>query len=139
MDQNEKRALAHEMALRLISINHYFASTPHHVAMSAWDYADAMEKEELKRTDKTRPDVLADPLVAPVHQVDWNDAPDWARYLFFCGRLGSATWSECEPFLKTSEGRTRLISTFAGLSEKAANKYSWVKGAMLFSRGGDSA
>lgn len=136
MDQNEKRALAHDMALRLISINHHFASTPHHVAMSAWDYADAMEKEELKRTDTTRPDVLADPSVDPV---DWeNDAPEWARYLFYDSKLYAVIWSEYVPLIRGMHD-CKYTAQSKGRTERASNKYDWVARKSVFFRGQISA
>lgn len=128
MDQNEKRALAHDYAntiLHAMGIGLCDITTMGEVAHGAWQLADAMEKEELKRTDTTRPAVLADPLADPVHQVDWNDAPDWARYLFYDYKSYSVIWSENIP-IKNYVPHCKWTAQCKGRTERASNKYNWV-------------
>lgn len=131
MDQNEKRALAHDYAntiLHAMGIGLCDITTMGEVAHGAWQLADAMEKEELKRTDTTRPDVLADPSAnPPVDPVDWeNDAPEWAQCLFYDSKLDAVIWSEYLPLIKDMPD-CKYTAQSKGRTELASNKYDWVK------------
>lgn len=64
MDIQEKRKMAHEWVLKVIGANAR-AITANDLVQSAWQYADAMEKQELQRTNEN-------PL--------WKHAPEWAKF-----------------------------------------------------------
>ena len=59
----------------------------------AFDIAEAMLAENEKRTDKTRPAVLDE------FQVDWSQAPEWAKWWAMDGFSNKANWYKTEPFL----------------------------------------
>ena len=59
----------------------------------AFDIAEAMLAENEKRTDKTRPAVLDE------FQVDWSQAPEWAKWWAMDGFGNKANWYYSIPYI----------------------------------------
>ena len=62
----------------------------------AFDIAEAMLAENEKRTDKTRPAVIDE------FQVDWSQAPEWAKW-WAMDKDGESAWCEEKPIISDSD------------------------------------
>lgn len=65
MDIQEKRKLAHEYVMNYLRSPDCENTTVSNIVSVAWSYADAMEAQELQRTNEN-------PL--------WKAAPEWAKF-----------------------------------------------------------
>lgn len=71
----DKAKMAHEWFMK-----HGNPKTVKHSLFLAWQYADSMQAEADKRVVKL-PDVFFDTKQSEKWQPDWNQAPEWAKYL----------------------------------------------------------
>lgn len=86
-----KLELAHDYVMNYLSNPECEACTVSGIVSVAWEYADLMFKQEEKRKDKSRPEVLEG------WQPDWSQAPDGFDWFCVGGCSGLGFFCNIEP------------------------------------------